>query len=266
MKILAIVSQKGGVGKTTLALNLSLSLSQRDWRVLLVDTDPQGGIGLSLQRPSARGFANCVVDESPFADVIVHTRFPTFDLVPIGRLAPQDTHVLGSRLLDGREITRLAAEVGGRYDAVVLDTPSGFGGVALGALRAADMAISPLQAEPVAMRSVTQLLEVIGALRLEGSRVRLGGLVLTMLQLRNTDSLSVAQEAWARFPDDLVVQTTIPRDPVFLEASHAGLPVGLLSSRPPPIAGVFAQLAQEIETRLELAPDESHDGPLPLFA
>ena len=152
------------------------------------------------------------------------------------------------------------------YDVVLIDTPSGFGGITMGAMRAVDAVISPLQAEPIALRSVTQLLEVIGALRLEGARTELAGLVLTMLQLRNEQSLSVAQELWTRFPDTIVFNTTIPRDVEFLAASAAGVPLTLLSRKPPAVAAAFTQLAQELESRIELRTKEGHDGPIALFA
>ncbi len=266
MITLAIASQKGGVGKTTLALNLSLALAERGWRTLLVDTDPQGGVGLSLQRPAGQGLVGYVAERTALELILLATRVPQLTLLPVGKMAIEDTHAFGDRLWDGHEIRRLVADTKQRFDVIVLDTPSGFGGITMGVMRASDAVISPLQAEPIAMRSVPQLLEVIGALRLAGSTVRLIGLVLSMLQLRNADSLAVAQEAWSEFPSDLLLQTTVPRDAAFLAASHLGVPVGLLSRRPPPVAATFHQLAQELEPRLGLVRGEENDGPIPLLA
>lgn len=266
MKVLSVVSQKGGVGKTTVSLNLALSLARRGHRVLLVDTDPQGAIGLSLQRGNTTpGLASYVARRVPLERVITHTKFPEFDLVPMGNIAIQDTPAFAARLNDGAELMRLLSECGA-YDLVMFDTPSGFSGVTMGALKVSTHVVSPLQAEPLAVRSASQLLEVLAALRREGVAVSLAGLVLTMLDLRNGESLSVATEVWTDFPDTAVLQTNVPRDPAFLKASGAGVPVGLLSRSPPPVAALFDQLAQELEPRLGMRKEVKDDGPISLLA
>ncbi len=267
MKVIGVVSQKGGVGKTTVALNLAYALARRGQRVLLADTDPQGGVGLSLQRlQPGPGFAGYVARKLPLESVVVKTRLPEFDVLPMGNIAIQDTHALAARLVDGAELRRLVSDAGPRYGILVLDTPSGFTGVTLGAMRVSTAVVSPLQAEPLAMRSASQLLEVLAALRAEGATLTLGGFLLTMLDLHNADSLGVAMEAWSDLPNAVVFQTTIPRDPLFLRASGAGVPVGLLSHQPPPVAALFEQAAMELEARIGLAKDEKDDGPIPLFA
>lgn len=266
MKVLAVVSQKGGVGKTTVALNTAFALATRGWRVALIDTDPQGAVGLSLAKEgTGAGLAGCVVQGLDLADVKLRTRLAQLDIVPMGDVAVQDTHELGNRLADGRELARLLEPVADQYDVVVFDTPSGFGGITLGVLRVADYAISPLQAEPIAMRSLPQLLEVLAALRADGARVQLAGIVLSMLQLRVAESFAVANEAWAALPEAVVLKTTIPRDPALLRASAAGAPVGLVSRRPPAVAAVFEQLAVELEEKLGLE-EPGEDGPLALLA
>jgi chromosome partitioning protein len=137
----------------------------------------------------------------------------------------------------------------------------------MGALRIADFALTPLQAEPMALRSLPQILEVLAVLRDEGAKVRLVGAMLTMLPVRNKDSLAVAQDVWGRFPAELVLQTQILRDPTFLEASTLGVPLGLMRRHPPAQAAVFDQLAQELELRMQLHQDaQADDGPLSLFA
>ncbi len=267
MKVVSVVSQKGGVGKTTVALNVAFALARRGHRVLLADTDPQGGIGLSLQRlqPGA-GLAGYVARRLPLQSLAVKTRLPEFHVLPMGNIAIQDTHAFAARLADGAELRRLVGDAAPLYDLLVLDTPSGFTGVTMGAMRVSDSVLSPLQSEPLAMRSASQLLEVIAVLRAEGAPLSLGGLLLTMLDVRNADSLGVAMEAWSDLPAAAVLQTTIPRDAVFLRSSGAGVPVGLLSLQPPPVASLFEQVAIELEPRIGIRKDEKDGGPIPLFA
>lgn len=266
---LAIASAKGGVGKTTLALNLSFALARRGHRVLLVDTDPQGGIGHSLTQAHASraGLSDIVLSAVAASEAIVHTRLPELDLLPVGTLPAHRTQDFGELVASGEALRSLAAGVASAYDLLIWDTPCGFGGITIGALRAADHVLAPLQAEPIAARTLSQLLDVLATLRSEGERVALLGVVLSMLQLRNKDSLGVAQETWTKLPADLVLETTIARDAVFLEASTAGVPLGLLRRKPPPVASQFDRLAEELEARLPFATTEQNDdGPIALFA
>jgi chromosome partitioning protein len=260
-----VASQKGGVGKTTVVLNLAYSMAKRGWRTLVVDTDPQGGIGLSLSRRTATapGLAQLLTGTAPLESVVIQTKLAALAVLPVGRLAMQDTPGFGLALASGEPLISVAAQTEGRFDLVMFDTPSGFQGVTLGAMRASHHVLSPVQAEPLAARSLAQLLEVIGALRSEGVQLDLLGIVLTMLQTRVDKSLAVADELWAQL-GERVFQTSIPRDPAFLEASAAGVPLGLLSRRPSAASSAFEQLASEVEARLQLVPTEESYGPVSL--
>ncbi|MEZ4398427.1 MAG: ParA family protein [Kofleriaceae bacterium] len=267
MKTVSIVSAKGGVGKTTLSLNLAFALARRSWRTLVVDADPQGAIGHSLHKktPSA-GLAGYLAGRASLDAAIVTTRLPELAILPIGPIAIQDSQAFAEHLADGKAFAALAAAAAPRFDVMLVDTPCGFAGVTMGALRASDFALAPLQAEPIALRAMTQLLDVLAALRGEQRKVKLAGVVLTMLQLRNKESLSVAQETWAKLPPEMVLETNIPRDQIFLEASAVGVPVGLLRQTPPPVASLFDRVAVELEPRIELTTPSRDDGPVWLLA
>lgn len=265
MIILTIASQKGGVGKTTVALNLGYSLAMRNWRTLIVDTDPQGALGLSLSQKvsAAAGLVNCLLEGATAQEVIIRTRLGALSLLPVGRvgidrLVPFEEAVQDGGLYD------LLIGLESQFDLVIVDTAAGFGATTIGALCAATHLLAPVQAEPVALRSLPQLLEWVGWLRERGAALELLGVVTTMLQSDDANSRGVAEELWSRFPAEFILQPAIPRDPAFLEATAVGVPVGLLSRNPPPVARIFDQLALTVEARLGLAILGDDDGPIPL--
>ncbi|WP_428264384.1 ParA family protein [Haliangium sp.] len=268
MKSLVIASPKGGVGKTTVALHLSYALASRGYQVLLVDCDPQGAIGLSLSKKLTRasGLHEFVRGSAALSDVLIKTRMNNFHLLPVGQLTPIDTELFAATLSSGDQLRRIIHETArGGYDLLVFDTPCGFGGITMGAMRIAEYVLSPIQAEPIALRAVTQLLELVAALRTQGNPIQVAGFLVTMLQLRQNESYSVAQEVWEKFPERLLFDAHVPRDPVFLEATAAGVPVALLRRPPPPVTHVFDLVAAELEGRLGLAQTTESDGPQPFL-
>jgi len=264
MVVLGVVSPKGGVGKTTLALNLSYAFAVRGWRTALADVDPQGGVGFSLvgRAREAPGFAGWRAGV-PLDSCLVKTRNTHLTLLPVGSVPWGNAVQWGASLADGVELWRLAEALKDRVDVLVIDTPSGVIGPTVGVLRSATHLLLPVQAEPLALRTVPQLLEALGALQETGAAARLAAVVLTMVRFREETPLSVAQEAWELFPAQLLLDAFVPRDPALVTASAKGVPAGLLGRRPPPIATVFDQIIQELEPRLGLAED-SDDEAIPL--
>lgn len=255
MIAIATASQKGGVGKTTLCINLAYSLARRGWTTLLVDTDPQGGVGLSLARStrSKLGFYDFLTGERDLAKLILPTRLPELQVLPCGQY---DTcarrgwpaQEVPSRLAD---LLR-AAELRG-IDCVLMDTAAGLNGMSESVVKACDYVILPQQAEPLAVRSVPHMLETLSRFRAEGSGVKIAGILMTMVMGDSQISQKVVSELRAMLPADLMFEHNVPRLPSFLEASAMGVPVALLKKNPPPEALVFDQLAAEIEQRAGFA-------------
>lgn len=263
-KTIVVASQKGGVGKTTLSLNSAYALAQRKWRTLLIDADPQGCIGYSIKGSlhHQAGLAEVLAGDQTFAEAVVSSRLPEFDILPVGGVPATEAFRWSAGLEDGHRIRQLFDDIKETYDVVVVDTPPAMGGVTLGVMRVAGHVLMPIQAEPLAARSISQLLEVVGSLRESGAALQMAGAILTMLQSREDPSLAVAQESWSLFPENLVFEATIPRDISFLHASAAGTPVALLHRRPPAVAAVFDQIAAELETKIGLETDDDQAIPL----
>lgn len=255
MVTICIASQKGGVGKTTVALNLSHSLAKRGWKTLLADLDPQGAIAFSLSERArqAPGFHQLVTGSGQLEPLLLNTIVPALKILANGGVPPLGT-VSGGAYEDGKAIGSLlqSASAAG-FEAVVLDTPPGFSGVSLGALRHADFVLAPQQAEPLAARSVGRFLEALKELSASTGRQPGAAILLTMLDPSQEESMQVAHELWNALPPELILDTVVARDPIFIEASAKGLPLALLRQNPPAPALIFDQIAAEIEARLGMS-------------
>ena len=260
MITLAISSQKGGVGKTTVSINLAYSLAKRGWQTLLLDTDPQGSVGLSLSEKAkqAQGFFDALNAGLAIEPLIQATRLPELSILTSGR-----SHSFFSSPQAGRSVGTLmntiqAAASGRGFDLMVVDTAGGLHGHTGEILRASDYVLIPQQAEPLGIRSIPKMLEGIAELRDQGARLKVAGILLTMLQQNEAASLEVARELREIIPPSLFLRSSIPRDSAFLKASAIGVPLGLLHRNPPAGALVFDQLAAELETRMgiKLPPDD----------
>jgi chromosome partitioning protein len=252
---IATASQKGGVGKTTLCINLAYALAKRGWNTLLVDTDPQGGVGLSLTSSvrSKHGFYDFISTANrELGPLVLPTRLPELQILPAGQYDTCARRGWAADEVPGRltELLR-AAELRGT-DCVLFDTAAGLNGMTETIVKACDHVILPQQAEPLAIRSVPHMLETLSRFRAEGSGVKVTGILLTMVMQDHQISQRVAQELRTILPQEMLFEPSVPRLPIFLDASAQGVPVALMGRQPTPESLLFDHLAAEIERRTEL--------------
>lgn len=224
--ILAIANQKGGVGKTTTAINLGAALAAFDRKVLLVDCDPQGnatrGIGERAAKPHLYHAlsGDCRLDE-----VVRSTGFPNLDLVPADRdLVGVEVEFVGNPGWEQRLKTALESVVE-RYDFLLLDCPPSLGHLTVGALSAAHGVLVPLQCEYFALEGISELVATVRRVQSGlNPRLTLAGIVLTMFDDRTNLSRDIVDETRRHFGDK-VFQTYIPRNIRLAEAPSHGMPV-----------------------------------------
>jgi chromosome partitioning protein len=262
---LAISSLKGGVGKTTCAINLAFSLAKRGWKTLLVDADPQGSVGLSLS-PSAQtyiGLYEVLNSNVPFDQAVLKTKVDELSILMAGKIPTNEISKWCSSLEDGTRLTHFFKTVSDAgYDLVLLDTPSGLHGPTEGILRSCSHVLVPQQCEPLALRSLMLTVDFLNQLQTENEEAcSLVGVVLTMADPQVEDTKKIVEEIKRVLPPELVCQAMLPRDAAVIHASMKGMPLGLLRGGAlPAIALVFDQLAAELETKLDLiAPEQSDE-------
>ena len=221
--ILAVASQKGGVGKTTTSLNLGFALAKRGWKTLIVDADPQGAIGFSLRRKEQSGevgLVDCLQGRVSLDQACLKTRLPELSILTFGSRTPLELGS-GGDIFDQETLNGFLARAAESYEVIILDTAGGTYGPTLAVLRSCDYVLLPLQSEPLALRSVTQILDVIGHLRQQGCKIEIAGFLLTMLAGDEPTSVSVAEESWKLIPQDLILNANVPRDGTLPESKHA---------------------------------------------
>jgi chromosome partitioning protein len=239
------------VGKTTVSLNLAVALAQRGRRTLLVDLDPQGGIGHSLGRSDTAlaGLAEVLMRRLAPRAAVIQTRIPALSLFPRGRLDPVDA-VEYEEALRGGALSGALDPVEPGFDLVIYDTPAGLGAVTRAALARAQFALVPFQTEALSARSLGQVVRVIDHVReRENPGLHLLGILPTMVDKSSGDAVAALGQLWGG--SSPVLETVIPRVPAFAEASRRGIPVAFLLGGASPEARRFDLLAAEVEQSMD---------------
>lgn len=246
-KIIAVVNQKGGVGKTTSAVNLAAAVGQRGKSVLLVDIDPQGnatsGMGLN-KRELAKSSYDVIINGTPAKEVIKHTEFDGVDVLPANmNLAGAELELVDSSKRESNLKNALLL-VKGEYNFIFMDCPPSLGLITLNALCAADTVLVPIQCEYYALEGLSQLISTVRQVkRLYNPMLEIEGVLLTMYDGRLNLTQQVVDELKRFFPKK-VYSTPIPRNVKLSEAPSYGQPVMYYDKRSTG-AAAYGSLADE---------------------
>ncbi|HEY0591754.1 MAG TPA: ParA family protein [Thermoanaerobaculia bacterium] len=251
-KVVTLVNQKGGVGKTTTAINLGASLAAAERKVLLVDLDPQANAtsGMGLPKNEERSVYGVLIDGLPLGEIVRDTELPTLHLAPssvdlvAAELELADREDRAIRLRNALENVRHA------YDYILIDSPPSLGLLTVNGLAAADSVLVPLQCEYFALEGVSQLIRTLDQVRESlNPELDIEGIALTMYDDRVNLSRQVAQEIRGYFGEK-VYETVIPRNVRLGEAPSFGKPIILYDIRSRG-SEAYIQLAQEFIRRAE---------------
>ena len=266
-RVLTIASHKGGVGKTTTALNLAYSLGRIVGQVLLVDLDPQSGLAhaTNLRRRTSRGLIDFLKRQATAAEVRATTRDGVLTLVGTGEVAPADVGLLERAAVDG-SLRTAVEELAEGFRYVVIDAPAGVGAVVRGILEGSDGTILVINCRAITVRAIPTFLALVqdvagGA----NPGLRLEGVLISTFDARSSSEAGLLEEVRATLPSDLLFRTVLPHDEAVEEASLRSIPIALHRGGEA-MARLYLDLALELREReLEMMQGRSDDEEPSLF-
>lgn len=247
-RVIAIANQKGGVGKTTTAVNLSACLAQLGKKALLIDSDPQGNAtsGIGIQKSEIKQcIYDVLVSEVDLHEILIKSQVDGLSIAPATiRLAGAEAELVGMMARDQR-LKRALEKVRHEFDYILIDCPPSLGNLTLNALAAADSVIVPIQCEYYALEGLSQLTKTIQLVqRYSNPNLKIEGVVLTMYDNR-TNLSNLVMDDVKRYFDEKVYKTIIPRNIRLSEAPSYGMPITMYDDRSKG-AETYLELAKEV--------------------
>jgi len=247
-RIIAIANQKGGVGKTTTAINLSACLAAKGKKILAIDMDPQGNMssGLGVDKNGLElSVYDIIIGESHIKNVIIKDALENLDILPTNiDLSAAEIELIG---VDDKEylIRNEVYKIRDEYDYIVIDCPPALGTLTINAMTTADSVIVPIQCEYYALEGLTQLIHTIELVRDRlNENLEIEGIVFTMYDARTNLSLQVVENVKDNLKQE-IYKTVIPRNIKLAEAPSYGLPINLYDSKSAGAEG-YMLLADEV--------------------
>ena len=254
-KIISVVNQKGGVGKTTTAVNLSTALAAINKKVLLIDLDPQGnlstGLGIKNEDRKINAYDLIMEEKISIEKASIETKVPFLDIVPSGRNLSGIEFELSDDNNRNRKLHNKISAIKSKYDFIIIDCPPSLGILTINSMVASELLLVPLQCEFYALEGLAQLLKTVEAVKGNlNPNLELEGVVLTMYDSRNRFSEDVINDA-RKHLGNKVFNTIIPRNVRLSEAPSHGLPA-ILYDRKCMGSEAYIELAREFINRVEV--------------
>ena len=250
--VVAVVSQKGGVGKTTTSVNLAAAFARRGLKTLIVDTDPQGavryGAGLRRGHPTF-GFSDYLNGQRTLREILLPTALPWLRVMLAGSVSDMADQTTYLELVHETDLMReLLTTARERCHVVIVDTPPGLGPVVHKVLESSQHVIVPLQCEPLALQTTPQILRGIQDIVLVNEELTLDGILLTMYDPENPATERVVQYVRTHLPANMLFDVVIPRSAGAMDAFAAGQPV-VLRDPADPASQAYVNLATILAER-----------------
>lgn len=247
-RVIAIANQKGGVGKTTTAINLSACLAEKNRKVLAIDIDPQGNTssGLGIDKTKLKNsIYQMIIGECSLEECRVRTTIKNLDVLPSNvNLAGAEIELIG---VDGREyiLKKQVDRIREEYDFIIIDCPPSLNTLTVNAMTTADTVLVPIQCEFYALEGLTQLIHTINLVKQRlNPKLEMEGVVFTMFDARTNLSLQVVENVKSNLKQT-IYKTIIPRNVRLAEAPSHGLPINLYDPKSAGAEG-YRQLAMEV--------------------